>query len=150
AGPYILLDRPGLEWAFEQVGLNFTELVSLHLLQDVYEVQSPEGTVRFHFDVEETAQALNAVWPKSARRYRRFVRSVWATYRRLQPLQHISRPGLWDLVRTGALLDVPFLLRPLGSVLARTKLPQQVQNALAIWTHVAGQRVDAAPSPLAF
>ncbi len=150
AGPYVLLDRPGLEWAFEQVGLNFTEPVQLHLLQDVYEVRSAEGVVRFHFDVERTAQALNDAWPGSARRYRRFVKKVWGAYRRLQPLQRISRPGLWDLLRAGALLDAPLLLRPLGSVLAATRLPQQVRDALAIWTHVAGQRVEQAPSPLAF
>jgi phytoene desaturase len=150
AGPYVLLDRPGLEWAFEQVGLNLSELVPLHLLQDVYEVQSSQGSVAFHFDIERTTQQLNAAWPGSAKRYRRFVKNVWGTYRRLQPLQRVSRPGLWDMLRTGTVLDAPFLLRPLGSVLAATKLPQQVRDALAIWTHVAGQRVDQAPSPLAF
>jgi phytoene dehydrogenase-like protein len=149
-GPYVLLDRPGLEWAFEQLGLSLTDLVSLHLLQDVYQVQSPTDTVRFHFSLDQTIDGLESTWSGSGRRYRRFVESVWHTYRRLQPLQRISRPGLWDLVRTGAIIDAPFLVRPLSSVLRATKLPQPVQDALAIWTHVAGQRVEAAPSPLAF
>jgi phytoene dehydrogenase-like protein len=38
----------------------------------------------------------------------------------------------------------------LHAVLKRTGLPQPVQDALAIWTHIAGQRVEHAPSPLAF
>src|SRR5262249_48741152 len=71
-------------------------------------------------------------------------------YRRLEPLQRTSRPGLWGLIRSGGWRHLPFLLRSLQSVLARTGLPQPVCDALAIWTHIAGQRVDQAPSPLAF
>src|SRR4029077_3090238 len=35
AGPYILLDRPGLEWAFRSVGLELAERVALRPLTDV-------------------------------------------------------------------------------------------------------------------
>ncbi|MBC7821582.1 MAG: NAD(P)/FAD-dependent oxidoreductase, partial [Planctomycetaceae bacterium] len=150
AGPYVLLDRPGLEWAFEQVGLSLSELIPLHLLQDVYEVRSPETVVRFHHELDRTLAMLDESWPGSAVRYQAFVESVSRTYRRLQPLQRVSRPGLWDVLRSGALVDVPFLMRTLGAVLSATRLPQPVQEALAIWTHVAGQRVESAPSPLAF
>src|SRR5262249_37878070 len=70
-------------------------------------------------------------------------------WRRLQPLLRRSRPGAFDLVRAGALRDIPFLLRPLGSVLGRSGLPRAVVDALGIWTHVAGQRLEDAPSLLA-
>jgi phytoene dehydrogenase-like protein len=43
-----------------------------------------------------------------------------------------------------------FLLRSLRSVLRGSRLPQEVVDALSIWTHVAGQRPAEAPSPLAF
>jgi len=76
--------------------------------------------------------------------------AVERTYHRLQPLLLVPRPGVWDLLRTGAWRAAPFLLRPLGAVLRGTGLPRPVQDALAIWTHVAGQRVEEAPSPLAF
>ena len=38
AGPYILLDRPGLEWSFEALGLDLTAEVHLIRIDDVYEV----------------------------------------------------------------------------------------------------------------
>jgi phytoene desaturase len=150
AGPYVLLDRPGLEWAFREVGLDLDRLVTLRRLEHVYEVTSSAGVVRFHADLGRTAAELDAAWPGSGERYRRFVTSVERVYRGLQPLQHVSRPGLLDLLRTGGWRYAPFLLRSLGSVLAGTGLPQPVLDALAIWTHVAGQRVEQAPSPLAF
>src|SRR5260370_21009219 len=55
-----------------------------------------------------------------------------------------------DLIRCGGWRHLAFLLRSLDSVLARTGFPQPVRDALAIWTHIAGQRVEQAPSPLAF
>src|SRR5262245_50416493 len=48
AGPYILLDRNGLEWSFKKVGLELDEHVSLRRVEDVYEVSSNGGApVRF-------------------------------------------------------------------------------------------------------
>ncbi len=149
AGPYILLDRPGLDWAFRAVGLELDDLVTLHRLDPVYEVASASGLVRFHADVEQTACGLEAAWPGSGRRYRRLVADLAKTYRALQPLQLRSRPGWRDLLRTGAWRQVPFLLRSLAAVLGSAGLPPPVVDALAIWTHVAGQRVAEAPSPLA-
>jgi phytoene desaturase len=151
AGPYILLDRPGLEWAFGAVGLDLAEHVPLRPIPHVYEVSTPEGVrVTFHADLGETAAGLERTWPGSGRRYEAFVRGVARAYRRLQPLQRVSRPGPWDLLRSGGWRDLPFLFRPLGRVLAGTGLPRPVVDALAIWTHVAGQRLEEAPSPLAF
>jgi phytoene desaturase len=150
AGPYVLLDRPGLEWAFDAAGLRLSEVVPLRRLEHVYEVTSPDGVVRFHAERTATADGLDKQWPGSGPRYLRFVERVEWTYRRLTPLLLRSRPGALDLLRSGGWVDVPFLLRPLASILAASGLPRPVCDALAIWTHVAGQRVEEAPSPLAF
>jgi phytoene dehydrogenase-like protein len=150
AGPYVLLDRPGLDRAFRAVGLDLDRLLTLRRLEEVYEVTSATGVVRFHADAARTVDGLEATWPGSGERYRRFVASVERVYRGLEPLQHRSRPGLLDLLRTGAWRHAPFLFRSLASVLSATGLPPPVLDALAIWTHVAGQRVEEAPSPLAF
>jgi phytoene dehydrogenase-like protein len=68
----------------------------------------------------------------------------------LQPLQFTAKPGPGALIRHGALGRIPFLLKPLSSVLKQAKLPREAVAALSIWTHVAGQRIGEAPSPLAF
>jgi phytoene dehydrogenase-like protein len=151
AGPYILLDRPGLEWAFQAAGLDLAERVALRPLTDVYEVTTAEGErVRFQASLEETAAGMERTWPGSGPRYTAFVNKMAAVYRRLQPLQRVSRPGLRDLLRTGAWRNLFFLWRSLRSVLNKTGLPRPVIEALSIWTHVAGQRPEEAPSPLAF
>jgi phytoene dehydrogenase-like protein len=151
AGPYILLDRPGLEWAFGLLGVDLTGEAALRPLEDVYEVSTPDGVrVRFRADLEETAAGFERAWPGSGRRYVEYVRGVARIYQRLQPLQRRSRPGLLDLLRTGAWRHAPFLFRSLAGVLAATGLPPPVIDALSIWTHVAGQRPEEAPSPLAF
>jgi phytoene dehydrogenase-like protein len=150
AGPYILLDRPGLEWAFHALGLELTEHVPLRKIEDVYEVQSGDAEpVRFHADLEQTAAGFERRWPGSGTRYRRFVDETRATYARLEPLLHAA-PNPIGLLRTGAWRDAPFLLRPLGAILARAGLPEPVLQAIGIWTHVAGQKLAEAPSPLAF
>jgi phytoene desaturase len=151
AGPYVLLDRPGLEWAFRAVGLELADEVPLQRINDIYEVQTPDGKrVRFLASLEETAAGFERQWPGSARCYLQYVNAISRVYRRLEPLQRTARPGLWGLIRTGGWRHLPFLLRSLEGVLARTGLPQPVRDALAIWTHIAGQRVEQAPSPLAF
>ena len=149
-GPYILLDRPGLEWAFQSVGLELAQHVSLQRIDDIYEVQTPDGTrVRFTADLETTAAGLDRQWPGSGGCYVSHVDAMARIYRRLAPLQRMSRPGLRGLLSTSAWRHLPFLLRSLDRVLARTGLPQPVRDALAIWTHIAGQEVEQAPSPLA-
>jgi phytoene dehydrogenase-like protein len=150
-GPYILLDRRGLDWAFEAVGLSLSELIDLHRLDPVYEVISHEGTrCRFYADAQRTATEFDQTWPGSGQQYLRFVGDTATIYERLAPLLRISQPSLVDLLRTGAWRAAPFLLHPLGRVLAKTGLPQPIQAAIAIWTHVAGQQTGQAPSPLAF
>jgi len=151
AGPYILLDRPGLEWAFRSLGLELSEYVTLRRIEDVYEVGSSEGTrVHFYADLKRTAASIDAVWPGSGKHYERFVADMKDAHERLSPLLHVSRPGPASLLVNRAFTRIPFLLRSLGSILARAHLPQPVVDAIAIWTQIAGQRIDEAPSPLAF
>src|SRR5690606_14492706 len=42
-GPYILLDRPGLEWAFERLGLDLLDHVEPIPLEEVYRVRRPDA-----------------------------------------------------------------------------------------------------------
>jgi phytoene dehydrogenase-like protein len=147
-GPYILLDRPGLEWALGQLDPALVEQLRLRLVNDVYDVERPDApTVRIRSSAEETAEGFESSWPGSGRTYRLFVARMTAIHERLRPLLYVSRPGP---TQSGAWKDGAFLLRSLGSVFATSGLPVPVTDALAIWTHVAGQRPEEAPSLLAF
>jgi len=151
AGPYLLLDRPGLEWAFRQLGLDLTARVPMNRVQDVYQVETADGpVVRFFADLGMTAEGIERRWPGGGHRYRAFVENVLRAHEHLRPLLTASRPGLGVLLGSGAWREIPFLLRPLGAILERAKLPSAVSEAVAIWTHVAGQSTAEAPSPLAF
>lgn len=148
AGPYILLDRAGLEWALGEVGIPAAERPTLIRLDHVYRVGFPDGTeLDFHHDLAATAEGFERRWKGAGVSYTRFVRETQRIHGRLQPL--LTRPhSLAALVRTGAWRNAGFLLRSLGAVLARSGLPQPLIDALAIWTHVAGQDLAHAPSPL--
>jgi diapolycopene oxygenase len=54
------------------------------------------------------------------------------------------------VLRHGGWRGVHFLLQSLAGVLKESGLPEPVKNSLGIWTHVAGQTIRQAPSPLAF
>jgi phytoene dehydrogenase-like protein len=43
-----------------------------------------------------------------------------------------------------------FLLHSLGAIMSRTNIPRPLVEAIAIWTQIAGQPIDEAPSPMAF
>jgi len=151
AGPYILLDRPGLEWAFRSVGMKLSEHVELRAIDHVYSVASPgRPAVNIYSSDRATAEELEGRWPGSGNRYLRFVRQTGAIEASLRPLLYGSAPGPWSLLGGGRWRHAGFLLRSLGSVLRASRLPQPVVDALSIWTHVAGQRPEEAPSPLAF
>jgi phytoene dehydrogenase-like protein len=151
AGPYILLDRPGLDWTCRVLGVALSDLIELRPLQVVYEVQSAgEPPVSIHSDLKETASGFDQVWPGSGHRYVRFVDSMWRIYSRLNPLLYISRPTAVDVLRHNAWRHAAFLRQSLGSVLAAAGLPPAVTSALGIWTDVAGQSLAEAPSPMAF
>src|SRR5690348_7446582 len=151
AGPYILLDRPGLEWAFASVGLKLEEHLELRAIEHVYSVASPgRPTVNVHSSDEKTAQELEKEWPGSEEHYLRFVSKTGAIEASLRPLLYGAAPGAVSLVGGGRWRHAGFLLRSLHSVLRKSCLPEPVVDALSIWTHVAGQRPEEAPSPLAF
>ena len=151
AGPYILLDRPGLEWAFAAVGLKLSEHIALRAIEHVYSVASSERPiVNIYSSDAETASELNQTWPGSGDLYLGFVRKTAAIEASLRPLLYGSAPGPTSLLAGGRWRHASFLLRSLRSVLRGSRLPQPVVDALSIWTHVAGQRPEEAPSPLAF
>jgi phytoene dehydrogenase-like protein len=150
AGPYILLDKPGLQWVFAQFGLFLDDQIEFRRVSEVYDVTAPDRpSVQIHDSLDETIAALELHWPRSGDGYHKFIRAAWQTYQRLQPLQHISIVTPLTLLRTGAWRAAPILFRSLESVLQHTGLPETVLNALGIWTHVAGQTRATAPSPLA-
>jgi phytoene dehydrogenase-like protein len=55
-----------------------------------------------------------------------------------------------SLLGGGRWHHLSFLLKSLEAILRESELPLAIVDALSIWTHVAGQRPDQAPSPLAF
>jgi phytoene dehydrogenase-like protein len=151
AGPYILLDRPGLEWAFASVGLKLSEHIELRAIDHVYSVASPgRPTVNIYSNDAATARELDQTWPGSGELYLRFVRKTGAIEASLRPLLYGSAPGPMSMLGGGRWRHAGFLLQSLQSVLRGSRLPQPVIDALSIWTHVAGQRPEEAPSPLAF
>jgi phytoene dehydrogenase-like protein len=151
AGPYILLDRPGLQWAFASVGLELAEHIELRAIDHVYSVASPgRPVVNIYSSDAATAREMEETWPGSEARYLRFVRKTGAIEAALRPLLYRSAAGPWSLLGGGRWRHAGFLLRSLDSVLRASRLPQPVVDALSIWTHVAGQRPEQAPSPLAF
>jgi len=149
AGPYILLDRPGLEWAFGSVGLKLS--IELRAINHAYSVASADRpTVNIYSDRARTAREMEQTWPGSEAHYLQFVRKTGAIEASLRPLLYGSAPGAASLLGGGRWRHAGFLLRSLHSVLRASSLPQPVVDALSIWTHVAGQRAEKAPSPLAF
>ncbi len=149
-GPYVLLDRPGIEWAFRQLEIDPETQLSLQRIPEVYQVDDGSGhNVAVYDSFEQTASEFEQQWPGTREKYGQFIDRSAAVYRRLQPMQWKSQPGVIDVFRNGAWRDVPFLLSSLGSVLKASKLPEAIVQALGIWTHVAGQLAGAAPAPLA-
>jgi phytoene dehydrogenase-like protein len=146
-GPYVLLDRPGLEWAFAALGMDLGKRVPLRRLLDVYEVASPGQVVRVHADLEATAEGFERIAAGVGRRYRRLVERCRGTHARLAPALFASRPT--PRILLGAWRELPFLLSSLSRVLAGTGLPKEILDALAIWTHVAGQDQGRAPAFMA-
>jgi len=151
AGAYILLDRPGLEWAFASVGLKLGEHIELRAIDHTYSVAFPNGpNVNIYSSDVKTARELEHRRPGTEELYLQFVRRTGAIESSLRPLLYGSAPGPVSLLGGGRWRHAAFLMRSLQSVLRASKLPQPVLDALSIWTHVAGQRLEEAPSPLAF
>src|SRR5688572_4403070 len=148
-GPYILLDRPGLEWALERVGLDLSSL-QLIRAENLYEVRRESDSVRIFLELKRTEEELERAWPGAGRGYARFVDQMDSIRTGLAPLLRVSRPNLIELARRGSLHVAPFLIPSLASVLKEARLPAAVVDAIAIWTHIAGQPLEASPSVMAF
>lgn len=146
-GPYILLDRPGLAWAFDQLGLVLDEHVELISLDEVYRVRGPDrDDIRIYHDLARTLDGL----PRRARDgYRAFVREMIAIHDHLAPLQRAPFQGARSLVTRGLVREAVFLLRGLDANLRAAGLTAELRDALGIWTHIAGQPLEEAPAPLA-
>ena len=150
AGPYILLDKPGLEWAFVHLGIAEGTL-PLIPIENVYHVLHEDGrTTAFDRSLDDTAAGFEAQYPGSGAQYRAFVEKTGAIHRNVQPLTFHSHPGVLDVLRNGSLTSVPFMLSSLGGVLEKAGLPPQLRAGIGIWTHIAGQPMAQAPAPMAF
>jgi phytoene dehydrogenase-like protein len=150
SGPYVLLDRPGLTWAFDKIGLDLDAEVKLLRFDPAYEVRFRDGRpLRFHVDLEATVAEIEERWTGAGPRYRDLVTRGEEIYSRIAPLQRVSRPGLLALLAHGIWRDVLFLTRSLDSSLRSAGLPEPLRRAIGIWTHIAGQPMDEAPSPMA-
>lgn len=150
AGPYILLDKPGLEWAFGQLGIA-PDALPLTPIENVYHVLHEDGrTTAFDRSLATTAAGFEAQFAGSGALYEAFVAKMLATHANVQPLTFHSHPGPWDVLRNGSLGSVPFMLSSLASVLGKARLPPALQAGIGIWTHIAGQPMTQAPAPMAF
>jgi phytoene dehydrogenase-like protein len=149
-GPYILLDRPGLEWAFERIGIDSAvlDLRSVPHLYDVDTANTPPLSI--FLDLQRTTQGFDERWPGAGRKYQSFVSDMEKLRQRLAPLLVVPNPNLRELVRRGAVTVAPFLLRSLGGVLRRHALPREIVDAIGIWSHIAGQSLAEAASVMAF
>jgi phytoene dehydrogenase-like protein len=151
AGPYILLDKEGLAWAMEAIGLDVSRELGLTRVDNLYRVTtSEEIEVCIYGDLEKTCEALDRQWPGVSRAYRAFVAEASRLYQRLTHLRFESVPSVATVLRAAGLRGGLFLRRSLQQVLRSSGLPAPVQEALAIWTHIAGQRIEEAPAPMAF
>ena len=105
--------------------------------------------VRFHADLEQTAAGFERPWPGSGRAVSRLRRRPSrAIYERLRPSAATSsRPGCADLLADRGLAGpaVPAPPARLGPGARRAAAP--VADAVAIWTHVAGQSTVEAAQP---
>ena len=110
AGPYVLLDRPGLDWAFQRLGLDLRSEIPLIRIEELYDVRFGDGgKVQIYADRHRTAEAMEKSWPGSAKRYLGFVEELERVHRSVHPLQYVATPGWRSLVRTGAADTLRFL-----------------------------------------
>ncbi len=133
------------------MGEELDRALELIPVNDVYEVSIPGAKpIRVRASLDETAEGLEREHPGSAANYRVFVAEMRRAHQRLAPLLTADHAGPWRAVRTGAVRALPVLMRSLATILRRSGLPEPVQQAVGIWTHIAGQSLEGAPAPLAF
>lgn len=148
-GPYVLLDKPGLAWVLSKLGIP-TDALTLRELDPVYQVQVDNGSpLIFHRNPAATAAGFEELYPGCGRKYERFVRDMVSIQHRLAPFRYRRPPGILDILRTVHWRELLFLQRSLRSELNRYGFSPALRDAIGVWTHVSGNNLDSAPSPLA-
>lgn len=146
-GPYVLLDNPGLEWVFERLGSHVEEHLERIRVTHPWQVNWPDGRqLNVYDDIDRTVDGFEAHTTGAGIRYRRFVNQMVAMYERLAPLQRQHRPKPWHMLTPNRLPALPFMTRPLNAHLRSTGLPDDILDALAIWTRISGQSFATAPA----
>ena len=147
-GPYILLDRIRLAWAFEQVGLGLDPLDMVEM-DPAYRMQLANGqAIAICSDLDETVAAIDAVEPGTGETYRTFANRATSALARLAPL--LVRPHHpLEPLKTGAWRAGAWAALSLDQVLRRNNLTGVAADAGRIWTYIAGGDPGRAPGPLA-
>ena len=84
-GPYILLDRPGLEWAFRELGIEKDQDLSIQRIKEVYQVEDGSGQpITIYDSLDQTTAGFDARWLGSGGLYQRFIAKTDSIYRILQ------------------------------------------------------------------
>jgi len=147
-GPYILLDRERLGWAFDQVGLSLDPLDMVEL-DPAYRMHWGDGrSLEICSDLEATVAAIEAVQLGGGSSYRIFAQRAAKALNQLAPLlvrpHHVLGP-----FRTGAWRAGLWAALSLDQVLRRNRLAGISADAVRIWTYIAGGNPRRAPGPLA-
>lgn len=147
-GPYILLDRVRLRWAFEQVDVDLGS-IAMKELDPAYHVTSDHyPPVVVSSDLAGTTESFNNVEPGMGDRYQRFVGKASTALEHLAPLFHRPHSAA-NVMTTGAWRAAPWALLSLEQVLRRHGVAGAAADAVRIWTHIAGGDPKRAPGPLA-
>ena len=145
AGPYILLDQPGLQWAFDQLKLSLQKEVPLIKLNNVYTV---DDKINFSHDLEKTASQFESIWKGQGQQYKKFVEATSRIHKKLTPHTYNSKPGPLDIIKSGHLSLIPFMLNNLAGILSKYGIKNELGKAIGIWTQVAAQTMAKAPAPM--
>lgn len=149
-GPYIFLDREGLEWSYSQLGLCLEKEMNLIHLQKVYKMMDPKNPLKMFSSLQETFNNFDALLPGQGEKYLNFIEKTHNTYSRLKKLQHLPHPNFFTLLKNARIQDGFFLLKSLKQVFDQFEFQASLQEFLGIWTHIAGQPIERSPSPMAF
>ena len=148
AGPYILLDKPGLSWAFDNLDLSLNKL-DLNKIQNIYSVLSNNSTFTMKSSLKETINGIDSIWQGQGSNYSNFVHDMHSKYMDLQPFT-FQKPNKWDVIKSGKFHLIPFVFSSLGKVMDKYKLNEGLKEGIGIWTNIAAQTLYKAPSPMAF
>lgn len=148
-GPYILLDRVRLGWAFDQVGLDL-ESIPLVELDPAYRLTAPADreALSIFSDLEAAAESIERADPGTGERYRTFVHEATKGLDRLAPMLVHGHDPL-EAIRTGAWRAAAWAGLSLDQVLRRHDITGAAADAVRIWTYIAGGDPKRAPGPLA-